>query len=301
MYDLNDYFYYSAVVANGGFASASRALGIPRSQLSRRVSRLEGELGARLIERSTRFFRVTDIGHQFYEKCRHLLDEAESARALVSELQETPHGLIRLGCPLALVDVSVATFLPEFLERYPEIRVEVVGQDSKGDLINDALDLEIRADIGGETQTTLTMRRLGRSRKVLVAGGLLIAEAGKIRTPSDLVNLPTISMGRSGRPPSWMLHDAFGREQSVPIQPRLVCRSLSAVLGAVRSGLGISLLLETSCGEHLESGDLVRILPDWEGIESEFYVVFTTSRGLPNRVRALIDFLVEKTRGSGGS
>jgi len=298
MYDLNDYFYFTAVVANGGFAAASRALGIPRSQLSRRVSRLEGELGARLIERSTRFFRVTESGQQFYEKCRHLLEEAENARTLVFDLQGAPRGLIRLGCPLALVDVSVATLLPEFLERYPEIRIEVIGQDSKSDLVHDALDLEIRANVGTETQTTLTMRKLGRSRKILVAGGALIAEARTIQAPADLARLPAISMGRSRRPPSWILHDAEGHEETITIEPRLACRSLTAVLGAVRPGLGIGLLLESSCDEHVKSGDLVRVLPDWEGRESEFYVVFTTGRGLPNRVRVLVDFLVEKTRAS---
>jgi DNA-binding transcriptional LysR family regulator len=297
MYDLNDHFYYTAVVSNGGFAAASRALGIPRSQLSRRVQRLEDELGTRLIERSTRTFRVTDLGNLFYERCRSLLDDAESARSLVVDFQSAPKGLVRLGCPLALVDLSVSTFLPEFLELYPEISVEIVGQDTKSDLVNDAIDLEIRTGLpASETQTTLTMRKLGRSKTVLVAGGAMIERVAQIRSPADLISMPSVSMGRSGRKHAWQLHDTGGNEEAVSIQPRLVCRSLSATLGAVRSGLGIGLLLESSCRAGLESGELARVLPGWQGLESQFYLVFTTSRGLSARVRVLVDFLVEKTR-----
>jgi DNA-binding transcriptional LysR family regulator len=296
MHDLNDYFYYVAVVSNGGFAAASRALGIPRSQLSRRVQRLEDELGTRLIERSTRTFRVTDLGSQFYERCRNLLDDAERARSLVMDFQGVPKGLIRLGCPLALVDMSVSTFLPEFLDLYPEISVEIVGQDSKSDLVSDAIDLEIRAGPASETQTTLTMRKLGRSKTILVSGGALIERAAQIQTPADLIGLPSVSMGRPGRSHAWVLHDESANEETISIQPRLACRSLSAALGAVRSGVGIGLLLETSCLQGLQSGELARVLPNWQGLEAQFYLVFTTSRGLSARVRALVDFLVEKTK-----
>lgn len=107
MDDLNDYYYFAAVVSSGGFASASRNLKIPRSKLSRRVSRLEIGLGARLIERSTRHFRVTEIGQAFYERCQTILQEADRAKSIVTEAQADPQGVVRMGCPLGLVDVSV--------------------------------------------------------------------------------------------------------------------------------------------------------------------------------------------------
>lgn len=301
MYDLNDYFYYSAVVLHGGFAAASRALGIPRSQLSRRVQRLEDELGARLIERSTRTFKVTELGNRFYENCRRLLDDAEIARSSVSEIQSAPRGLVRLGCPLALVDVAVSTFLPEFLTLYPEIRVEVVGQDARSDLVNGAIDLDIRAGPGSETQTSLTMRKLGRAATVLVAGGNLIRKAAEIRTPADLTTIPSVSIAPSGQMQAWELHHQGGDIETVYTAPRLVCRSLPAALGAVRSGVGIALLLHSSCKEGLDSGQLGRVLPEWQGRESEFYLAFTSNKGLPARVRVLIDFLVEKSRQQSGA
>ncbi|MGO6902059.1 LysR family transcriptional regulator, partial [Rhizobium ruizarguesonis] len=143
MDDLNDYYYFAAVVSSGGFASASRDLKIPRSKLSRRVSRLEDGLGARLIERSTRHFRVTEIGQAFYERCQTILQEADRAKSIVTEAQSDPQGVVRMGCPLALVDISVGGILPEFLERYPKIKLQIIGSDRRADLINERIDLEV--------------------------------------------------------------------------------------------------------------------------------------------------------------
>lgn len=214
----------------------------------------------------------------------------------MTDSHSLPKGRVRLGCPLGLLDLSVSTFLPEFLERYPEISVEVVGRDRKSDIVNDAIDVEIRSGPMLETQTSLTMRKLGRSKTILVAGGSMSAQLSQVEKPEDLVAMPSVSMGVSGRQQAWELHDINGDEKSIAIEPRLVCRSLSALMHAVRSGIGIGLLLETACLAGLESGELVQVLPDWQGLESQFYLVFTTSRGLPARVRALIDFLVEKTK-----
>ncbi|RXT24311.1 LysR family transcriptional regulator [Rhizobium leguminosarum] len=280
MDDLNDYYYFAAVVSSGGFASASRDLKIPRSKLSRRVSRLEEGLGARLIERSTRHFRVTEIGQAFYERCQTILQEADRAKSIVSEAQSDPQGVVRMGCPLGLVDISVGEILPEFLERYPKIKLQIIGSDRRADLINERIDLEVRATNEPETQTSLTMRK----------------RSGNLNCVDELADLPTLAMTSWVSYHTWELVGPNDAKQVIRHQPRLTCRSMTAILDAARAGLGFGLLLESACEADLQAGKLVRVLPDWQSEESQFYIVFTTAKGMPPAVRVLIDFLVEKSR-----
>ncbi|EJZ21891.1 LysR substrate-binding domain-containing protein [Rhizobium sp. Pop5] len=296
MDDLNDYYYFAAVVSSGGFASASRDLKIPRSKLSRRVSRLEEGLGARLIERSTRHFRVTEIGQAFYERCQTILQEADRAKSIVSEAQSDPQGVVRMGCPLGLVDISVGGILPEFLERYPKIKLQIIGSDRRADLINERIDLEVRATNEPETQTSLTMRKLDRARRILVASPSLVERVGGVSCADDLADLPTLAMTSWVSFHTWELIGPNGARQVIRHQPRLTCRSMTAILDAARAGLGFGLLLESACEADLQAGKLVRVLPEWQSEESQFYIVFTTAKGMPPAVRVLIDFLVEKSR-----
>jgi DNA-binding transcriptional LysR family regulator len=127
-YDLNDLVYFAEVVAHGGFAAAGRALREPKSKLSRRVAGLEARLGIRLIERSSRRFRVTDVGKSFYERCRAMMTEAERAEALVAEAQSEPHGTIRMSCPTGLVE-AISPLVTRFLVQYPKVRLQLVAID----------------------------------------------------------------------------------------------------------------------------------------------------------------------------
>ena len=120
--DLNDYAYFAEVVAHGGFAAAGRALREPKSKLSRRIAGLEERLGLRLIERSSRRFRVTDTGQAFYERCRAMLAEAEQAEALVMQARAEPHGRIRVSCPTGMIE-AISGLISSFLARYPKVRL----------------------------------------------------------------------------------------------------------------------------------------------------------------------------------
>lgn len=296
MDDLNDYFYFAAVVSSGGFASASRTLKIPRSKLSRRVSRLEDCLGARLIERSTRHFRVTEIGQAFYEQCQTILREADRAKSIVTEAQSDPQGIVRMGCPLGLIDISLGAVLPEFLERYPKIKLQIIGSDRRTDLINERIDVEVRAASEPETQTSLTMRKLDRARRILVASPSLVERMGELGCVDDLGNAPTLAMTTWMSFHTWELVGPDGEKKVVRHQPRLTCRSMTAILDAARAGVGYGLILEHACASDIQSGRLIRVLPEWQTVESQFYLVFTTTKGMPPAVRALIDFLVEKSK-----
>src|SRR5580693_6850831 len=128
MPDVNDYVLFAEVAAHGGFAAASRALRIPKSTLSRRIAALEARLGVRLIERSTRRFRVTEVGEAFYERCRAIALDVEQAEAVVSDALGEPHGAVRCSCPLGLIETLSSTFAG-FLSAHPKARLQLLATD----------------------------------------------------------------------------------------------------------------------------------------------------------------------------
>ncbi len=286
--DLNDYFYFTEVVVHGGFAAAGRALKQPKSKLSRRVASLEARLGARLIERSSRRFRVTEVGQSFYERCRAMLLEAERAEAVVAEAQAEPHGQIRFSCPTGMVEV-VAKILPAFLMRFPRVKLQLIATNRSADLIEERIDLALRVRTVLTSDAALTMRSLGRSARVLVASPQLADRMGD--DVGTLGEFPTLSTTDEAGEVEWQLETSDGRRQLLRHQPRVSCGEFSAVREAAINGLGIALLPDHACRDALKSGQLVHVLPDWRGQQGIVHLVFTTKRGLPPAVRALIDFL----------
>ena len=143
MRDLNDLGFFAAVVANGGFSAASRALGVPKSRLSRRVAALEAQLGVRLVERSTRRFSVTEVGQDVYRHARAALAEAEAIEDVATRLKAEPQGLVRVSCPQG-ADRILAGVLPAFLQQHPKLRVQVIVSNRRIDLIEEGVDVAIR-------------------------------------------------------------------------------------------------------------------------------------------------------------
>lgn len=286
--DLNDYAYFAEVVAHGGFAAAGRALREPKSKLSRRIAALEARLGVRLIERSSRRFRVTDVGQAFLERCQAMVAEAEQAAALVAQAQAEPHGRVRFSCPTGLVEILMQ-ILPSFLARYPRVRLQLVATDKAVDLIEERIDLALRVRVALTTDAALTLRTLGTSARILVAGPAL---ANRIADdPAKLADVPTLGTSDEIGPIEWHLEHADGRACRVRHEPRMTCADFTAVRAAAIEGLGVALLPDHVCAAALGEGQLVRVLPEWRGQLGIVHLVFTTRRGLPPAVRALIDHL----------
>ena len=294
MLDLNDIFYFSQVVTHGGFAAAGRVLHIPKSKLSRRVAQLEDRMGARLIERSSRRFRVTDIGRAFYEQCQAALGAAERAEAIVVASLTEPRGLVRFSCPTGLVEI-VSRALPDFLKLYPRGRIQIVAVDRPVDLIKERINVALRVRLKLDTDATLTMRTLAYSRRILLASPIL---ANDLRTQdiSALASLPSLSTSDEDTERTWTLEGPNGQTYSYRHMPRLGCGNFVAVRDAAIAGLGIGFLPEHSCTAALRSGALVRIFPDWHGEQGIVHLVFTAKIGLPPLVRAWIDHLSKHFR-----
>lgn len=295
--DLNDYVLFAEVVAHGGFAAAGRVLRQPKSTISRRIAALEARLGVRLIERSTRRFRVTEVGQAFHERCRTLVLDAQQADAVVAEALSEPHGVVRCSCPVGLVEALSATF-QGYMARYPKVRLQIVAVDRPVDLIAERIDVAIRVRLALDTDAALTLRTLGRSTRVLVAAPTVAVRCAG--WPLDrLAELPTLSPTDQIGELAWELLDGAGQARLIKHTPRLTCGDFGALRDAAAAGLGVAFLPDHVCREDLERGRLVRVFPDWGSRPGIVHVVFTTRRGLPPAVRALIDQLAEAFRRGG--
>ena len=285
--DLNDFAYFAEVVAHGGFAAAGRALCEPKSKLSRRIAALETRLGLRLIERSSRRFRVTDVGQAFYERCRAILAEVEQAEALVMQALSEPHGRIRFSCPTGMIE-PISGLIASFLARFPRVRLQLVATDRAVDLIEERIDLALRVRAALGTDAALTMRSLGTSNRILVASPQL---ASRVAGVEQLAGLALLATNDDADAIEWHLETADRGTHVVHGEPRLGCADMAAVRHAAIAGLGVALLPDHVCSAALAAGQLVHVLPGWRGQQGLVHLVFTTRRGLPPSVRALIDHL----------
>jgi DNA-binding transcriptional LysR family regulator len=291
MRDLNDLGLYAAVVTHGGFSAAARALGTPKSRLSRRVAALEAQLGVRLVERSTRRFSVTDIGQDVYRHARAALAEAEAIEEVAMRLKAEPQGLVRVACPPG-PDRLMATALPDFLRRYPRLRVQVLVSNRRVDLIEEGVDVAIRVRDRLDSDADMQVRIVGRTGPILVASPAFLKAHGRPAAPADIASLPTVSQSERPGLDRWTLVDTHGSEQVVAHEPRLSASDFTILRQAAMEGIGIALLPELSARVGLADGRLERVLPDWRGPEGVLHLVFTSRRGLLPGVRAFIDFAV---------
>lgn len=294
MQDLNDLFFFAQVVTHGGFAPAGRVLNIPKSKLSRRVAQLEERLGVRLIERSSRRFRVTEIGKAFFEQSQLAVNAAERAEAMVAASLAEPKGVVRFSCPTGLIEV-ISPMLPDFLSLYPRVRIQIIATDRPVDLISEGIDVALRVRVELDTDAALTMRTLARSRRILLASPAL---ANTIHSTdiSSLTKVPTLSSSEEGGEVTWELEGPNGATYTHTHLPRLGCSDFVAVRDAAVAGLGVALLPDHVCAAALRSGALVRVYPEWASKEGIVHLVFTTRTGLPPVVRAWIDHVATRFR-----
>lgn len=300
MQDLNDMVYFAEVVDQGGFAAAGRSLGIPKSRLSRRVAELEAQLGARLLQRTTRRVALTDAGDAFYRHCVAMRDSARAAQDAVAALQVAPRGLVRVSCPVTLAQSALADTLPAFLLRYPEVRIEVLVTNRPVDLLEEGVDVALRVRPTLEDSASLVVKRLGLSDTVLVASPAQLARQGTPQTPHDLARLDTVAMSAADGRASMRLVGPQGEHFMFEHRPRYVADDLLAVHAAVLGGVGVAYLPDYLCTEALRDGRLVQVLPGWGPPPGILHAVFPSRRGLLPVVRTFLDYLGETFEGGKG-
>jgi len=291
--NVSDLILYAHVVRRGGFAAAARALGIPKSRLSRRVARLEARLGVRLLDRNSRGFAVTEVGRALHVQCETIIADVEAAEATVAATLAEPQGLVRVSCPTTLSQFWLGPALPRFLARHPRITVLLEPVNHRVDLIAEHFDVAIRVRHALVEEPNLIIRRLFETREILVANVRRLPAAAGLSGPCELRNLPTLALRPPGIVARWTLVSPGGASVTLEHRPRLLTDDMAAIREAAIAGLGVALLPELVCAEALRSGRLTAILPAWERSPGTVQAAFLERRGMAPAVRAFVDFLAE--------
>ena len=294
MQDLNDLYYFAAVVDHGGFAAAERALGIPKSRLSRRISALESELGVRLLQRSTRRFAVTDVGTSVHRHAQSMLAEAQAAREVVDRLSAEPRGSVRVSVPVSMAQHQMPKLLPEFMALYPKVRVQLIVSNRRVDVINEGVDVAIRVRSKLDEDGSLVMRSFGPIQELLVASPAYLNRTGRPQAPEELTDHVTLSVNEDDARQRWELHGPDGEVRRIELQPRVTGFDFPMMQAMAENGIGITLLPETICADAVRSGALEVVLPQWRLPQGIAHAVFASRRGMLPAVRVFIDFLAQK-------
>lgn len=296
MHSFDDYYYFYLVVKHGGFSAASQASNITKSKLSRRILELEEAFNVTLIQRSTRHFKVTPLGQEFYEECAKVIEQADCAKNVLIKQKLEPQGLIKVSCPPVMLRYQVRKILNQFLKDYPKVEIELEITSRRVDLMHDDIDLAIRTNFGSNEDSSLIVRDIMTSTHTLVASPELL-QGYTIRDINELNHFPTLVLGSKKNNYSWKLkniHD--GRTVEFPIQPRLKSSDLSGVYFATKDGLGIADLPLVTVENDLASGKLVQILPDWCSNLGTVQLVYASRKGQRLVLQKLIDTLVDGLR-----
>lgn len=293
MHDLNDLYYYVQVVDYAGFASAGRALGVPKSKLSRRIAFLEDRLGVRLIQRSTRRFSVTETGQTYYAHCKAMLVEAQAAQEAIEAVHTTPQGIVRMSCPVTLLHADVETMLARFMADNPRVTVHLEATNRRVDPVGEGIDLALRVRPAPIEDSDLVMRILANRNQCLVASPALIARMGFPRTPADLADWPSLAHGGPQENHVWNLVGPEGEQATLRHAPRLIANDMAALRSAALAGIGVAQLPTMMIRAPLAEGALITVLSDWAPMTDIVHAVFPSRRGLLPSVRALVDYLAK--------
>ena len=293
MQDLNAMYLFAKVVEHGSYSAAARALGLQTSKLSRRVSELEKQLGVRLLQRTTRRVTVTEIGQTYYQHCAALEAEALAAQDAIDRTRSAPQGTVRMSCPISMMNGSVSPLIAKFLVDNPLVRVYVDMTNRRVDVVEEGFDLAMRVRALPLEPTNLAMRRLGESSAIVVCSPELLGKLGRPKHPRDLERYPTVAMTTAGDRYAWHFREQDGSPIAVNHVPRLMTDSFEALREAAVLGVGIGYLPYFVVQQHLESGHLEQVLPEFGLPAGLAHVVFPTRRGMVPAVRALIDALAE--------
>ncbi len=283
----------AAIVEAGSFARAADALGLSPSGVSRAVARLEGSIGVRLLDRTTRSVTLTDEGRRLYSEIGPLLSGIEDAFTHTAGSSAVVRGRLRVNVDAFFSRMMLASNIGRFLDRYPEISLELITREQLGDLVGEGFDIAVR--FGQPPASSLIARKLLETSTVTVASPSYLRRFGRPRHPSELASHECIQVRDSltGEALGDWDYRQVGDTVSVKTAGRLVVTEFGTMLGACLAGVGIARVKSIGIRDLLDRGDLVELFPDWQGEAFPLHALYP-SRHLPAaKVRAFIDFVAE--------
>jgi DNA-binding transcriptional LysR family regulator len=291
MQDLDDLAIFAAVVVHGSFSAAARALGTPKSRVSRRVADLEHRLGVRLLQRSTRAVSVTDVGSAFYAHCEVMMNAAKAAIEVAEHAAARPTGRLRVSSPMGVSHIFLAPLLARFLCAHPDIKLELTLTNRQVDVIAEGFDVAMRVRSALE-DSNLVVRTLGSSDQILVASPAFLLEHGPFSSQEAFQGKRGLGPGgMPGEPSRWRLRAPDGATVEIDYVPALVTDDVHLMMAAAIGGAGLAILPFNLCADAIRSGELIVLLPDHRTSTHQLHAVFASRRGLVPAVRAFIEFL----------
>jgi DNA-binding transcriptional LysR family regulator len=291
--NLNRLVYFTTVVETGSFTGAADRLGVAKAVVSHQLGKLEEELGATLLRRTTRRVTATEEGRLFYDRAAIILREAEAAYGEISHRTAEPTGMLRLTAPLYYGTKIVAPAIATYLAKYPQMRVEAMFDDTVNDLVDKEIDIGIR--VGWLTDSSNLSRRLANVQQTVVAAPALADRLPPGIGPRDAKILPWVANAQLRGINQW-LFSRKGESVLTELNPVVTCDTTPAVLGCVLAGIGLGIFPDFTVSEDIAQGRLVPIFRDWSLPDGGIHIVFPPARFRPAKVRAFVDILVAAER-----
>jgi DNA-binding transcriptional LysR family regulator len=296
MQNLSDIAIFVKVVQHSSFTAAAEALDISQPVISKAVTRLEETLGARLLNRTTRRLSLTEAGAELYRRSAQALAEIENAELEVARYQTEPRGLLRVAAPMSFSLLHLTAMLPEFLDRYPGVQLDMQLDDRQVDLVADGFDLALR--IGQLHDSTLIARRIAPCKQVVCTSPQYLASHSTPERPEDLLEHNCLAYTYLSTPREWRFKDSNGEVIVIPVKGSLQSNNGIVLRDAAVGGQGIAMLPTFYVCNELRDQKLKVILSEFPAAELSLYAVYPERRNLLPKVRAFIDFLIAKIQAS---
>lgn len=296
MHSFDDYYYFYLVVKYGGFSAASEISNITKSKLSRRILDLESKFNVTLIQRSTRHFKVTPLGQEFFEECQKIIEQADSAQNVLLKQKIVPQGLVKISCPPVMMEYQIRPLLMKFLKDYPKVNVEMELTSRRVDVLHDDIDLAIRTNFQANEDSSIIVRDVIKTTHCLVASPELL-QGRDINLVTELSEFPSIVLGTQKQQYYWHLHHLEHKDAiDIPLQPRVKSNDIAGAYYAVLDGLGIADLPYLTVEKDIASGRLIHLLPEWCSNIGTVQLVYASRKGQRLVMEKLVEYLVDGIR-----
>ena len=290
MLDINAMLLFAKVVEAESYSKAARDAGIPKSTISRKISQMEETLGVRLLQRNTRHLRLTQVGREVYENCVNILNEVNSVHATIENAREEVSGNLRVVIPITFNQALIASLCSGFLKRHPKVELDVQFADGAIDLIGRDCDIAIM--FGPLANSDCVARLLFERQRLLVASPAYLKAQGTPETIEQLNEHFGLMLGNSHSTPIWPLGLGAGKSL-VHFKPKAWANGVEAIKQLTKDGLGIAMLTEVQCRRELQSGELVRLLPQVAIEPIKAYGLYSSRFQLAPKISRFLDYFAK--------
>lgn len=291
---LDDLDLFVRVIEARSMSAAARALGVPKSTVSRAVSRLEESLRVKLLQRTSRTLSPTDAGRTLFETSHPHVSALRGASSIVTDLVDAPRGLVRVTAPNDVGSLVLGELIAKFSARYPEVEVEVILTQRTVDLVAEGIDIAIRA--GALRDSSLIAKKLTDTEICIVASPSYVQRRGAPKTLEDLKSHDCVLFRPTKGKARWTLEDAEGTSTTVEVRGRLGGDDYGFVASAIAAGAGVGMVPRFLAADGIRQGRMIEVLPGWSSGRGAFYIVHSSGRHVPRKITVFRDFLVDAFR-----